>query len=442
MKTAGKPDDLGASLEDLIGAAEAIAGGDRERRLPVAADADLGRLATAVNEIAERLLRNEDLLGENIRSLQRVNKQLREAQETLVRSEKLATIGRLAAGVAHEIGNPLGAIVGYLDILKREAGLGEETRNWLSRMDGEARRIDVIIRELLDFSRPSDTALVAIDVNEVVESALSLVSHQKMFSKVRLQRELAASLPAAMAERHRLRQVLVNLLMNSCDAMPDGGGIRLKTEVATAPLEQDPAVALPPRRSDDPPQADYSHLRPTLVHDPTSERRFESRARWIRIRVADEGRGIPPAELREVFDPFFTTKPPGKGTGLGLAIALSTIQSFRGRIHIESRVNVGTTVTVEAALSLVSHQKMLGKVKLERRLGNGLPAALAEQQASSGGREPPHELVRRTTKPPGEGTGLGLAIALSTIQSFGGRIEVASRVNQGTTVSIELPVAE
>ncbi|MGH7821429.1 MAG: hypothetical protein ACREQ9_16825, partial [Candidatus Binatia bacterium] len=135
-----------------------------------------------------------------------------------------------------------------------------------------------------------------------------------MFRKVKLERRLGTGLPPALAERHRLLQVIVNLLMNSCDAMPDGGHISVSTELATEPLEEDPGFTIAPRRRGDPPQADYSHLRPSLRPDPTAGRAFGSRPRWLRIRVADEVRGIPPEELREVFDPFFTTKPPGQGT--------------------------------------------------------------------------------------------------------------------------------
>ena len=129
MTSKRRTDDLTNALAELCGAAQAIAAGEHDRRLPLPEDPDLARLAEAVNQITERLLRNEVLLGDNIRSLQRANKELRDTHETLVRSEKLATVGRLAAGVAHEIGNPLGAIVGYLDILKREQGLGDDTRN-------------------------------------------------------------------------------------------------------------------------------------------------------------------------------------------------------------------------------------------------------------------------------------------------------------------------
>jgi hypothetical protein len=335
------------SVRELVEAAEALAAGQKQRRLPLPDDPELARLARAVNDLADRLVREEALLAENVRSLQESNRRLRRAQETLVRTEKLATVGRLVAGVAHEIGNPLGAILGYLDLLRRTGGMDEEARTWMSRVEDEARRIDRIVRELLDFARPAPMALQPVDVNEVVESALSLLGHQRMFAKMRLERELFAGLPPARAERHRLQQVLVNLLLNACDAMPEGGTIRVRTELATAPFEELPAPPPSPRRRDDPPEADFSHLRPRLSHDATPDRPFSSEREWVRIVVSDGGSGIPPEDLQRVFDPFFTTKPPGKGTGLGLAISLATVQAFRGRLQIASKVGAGTTVTVE-----------------------------------------------------------------------------------------------
>ncbi len=343
--------DFRERIRELTDAATAIAAGDRDRRLPIPDDPDLARLANIVNRIADTLSSSEKLLGENIQSLQLVNRELRDTQESLVQSEKLATIGRLSAGVAHEIGNPLGAILGYLDMLKRRSELDADTRDWLARMETEGRRIDSIIRELLDFSRPSPSALQPVDVNEVVLSAVNLLSHQKMFAKIRVEQDLAEGLPRANADAHRLRQVIVNLMMNSCDAMADGGMIRISTRVAAIDRDEPPRTTLPPRRKEDPLQADFSHLRPRLSYDPTAERPFASQARWIQVQVADTGRGIPHKELREVFDPFFTTKPPGKGTGLGLAISLSTIRSFRGRMHIASEIDRGTTVTLEIPMS-------------------------------------------------------------------------------------------
>lgn len=340
-------DEGTTSLEELIEAADAIAGGGSDQRLPVRGSGPLARLAAAVNRVTERLVRHEELLGENIRSLQDVNRELRETQETLLRSEKLATIGRLAAGVAHEIGNPLGAVIGYLDILRRRTDLDDDTKNWLARMDTEARRIDVIIRELLDFARPSGTTTVPVDIGEILSGAMDLVSHQKMFRSIVFDRSIASDLPPVMANKHKLQQVFVNLFVNACDAMPDGGTIHVSTELATKPLETKPEEHLPPRRRNDPPQVDYTHLRPRLVHDATVDQPFETTRRWIRTRITDEGRGIPPEQLREIFDPFFTTKPPGKGTGLGLAITLSAIRSLHGRLQVSSRVNVGTTFTIE-----------------------------------------------------------------------------------------------
>ena len=344
-------DPLRKAIRDLTEAAAAIAAGDRDRRLPQADDPDLAQFAEVVNRIADTLSSSERLLGENIQSLQAVNRELRDTQEILVQSEKLATIGRLSAGVAHEIGNPLGAILGYLDMLKHRPGLDDDTRDWLFRMENEGRRIDAIIRELLDFARPAQSRPQPVDINEVVLSAVNLLSHQKMFAKINVERDLADGLPRAIADLHRLRQVVVNLMMNSSDAMTAGGTIRISTRLVTADSEQPQQPALRARRKDDPVQIDFSHLRPRLSYDPTTERPFASRPRWIQIQVADTGRGIPSEQLREVFDPFFTTKPPGKGTGLGLAISLSTIRSFQGRMHIESEIDRGTTVTLEIPVS-------------------------------------------------------------------------------------------
>ncbi len=333
--------------DDLRADAERILAGDHAHRLRIGKNRPLAKLAEAVNGVADLLSSKERLLGENIQSLQKVNRELRETQEDSLRNEKLVALGRVAAGIAHEIGNPIGAIVGYLDLLRNGPPLGEETTDSLRRMEAAAWRINGIIRELLDFARPSPGLLEALDLNGLVNEMLDDLAKQSSFGEIVLRRDLDPALPRITANGHRIHQLLVNLLTNAADAGDGRGTITVTTrsfETVNAPA---PAAPLAPRRRSDPPEIDYSHLRPVLSYDPTADRPLQAESHWVEVQVADSGQGISPDALREVFDPFFTTKPPGKGTGLGLPLSLSIVKSLRGRMQITSAVGAGTTVTVQ-----------------------------------------------------------------------------------------------
>jgi signal transduction histidine kinase len=342
-----RPNPTAVSVEDLCMDAEAILQGDHHRRLRVGQNRMLARLAEAVNGIADLLGSKEHLLGENIQSLQRVNRELRETQEDSLRNEKLVALGRVAAGIAHEIGNPIGAILGYIDLLKSGPALDGEVTDSLTRMEAAAWRINGIIRELLDFARPSPGLLDSLDVNAIVVEMLEELGKQPAFAQVTLRRELDRGSPRITANSHRVRQLLVNLLTNAADASDGRGTIVVATRSFESVHEPPPASPLSPRRKNDPPEVDYSHLRPVLSYDPTADRPLNAETSWVEIRIADSGQGIAPEALREVFDPFFTTKPPGKGTGLGLPLSLSIVRSLRGRMQITSAVGAGTTVTVQ-----------------------------------------------------------------------------------------------
>jgi two-component system NtrC family sensor kinase len=343
------PDDRIRRVAALCADVAAILAGDRQRRLPADGDGELAPLLEAMNRIIDTLAAKERLLGDNIQSLQAVNRDLREAQENLLLSEKLASLGRVSAGIAHEIGNPIGAILGYLDLLKRRADLDDDLRDSLSRIEAEARRIDETIRDLLDFARPSTATLVPVDVNDVVRTTFDELGRQPAFRTVRLQYELADALPAIAANRARLRRVLVNLLANAADASPPGATILVATRLVDSAAAVPPGFPPPPalRRETDPPEIDYSHLRLALTYDLTTDRPLSSERHWVEILVRDHGHGIPAEQLREIFDPFVTTKPPGKGTGLGLPISLSIIRSFNGRFQVASELSTGTTITVQ-----------------------------------------------------------------------------------------------
>jgi PAS domain S-box-containing protein len=233
----------------------------------------------------------------------------RTAQESILQSEKLAAVGQLAAGVMHEINNPLATISACVAALEgrleeADPALQPAFREYLEIVDKEVQRCSRIVDQLLDFSRPKGSAKVPVGVNALVEDTLFLLKHHKRFRRVAVTRELAPALPLVRGNAEQLIQVLMALLLNAADAIEHGGALTVRTGVA-------------PHRPDE-----------------------------VTVAVSDTGPGIPPAELSKIFEPFYTTKPQGRGTGLGLSICYGIIEDHRGRIEVDSEVGEGSTFLV------------------------------------------------------------------------------------------------
>ncbi|HEX6064738.1 MAG TPA: HAMP domain-containing protein, partial [Longimicrobiales bacterium] len=244
-------------IDRLVAGAEAISQGDLAARAPESETREINRLAQALNNMAERLLSDQEKLAANIRSLDDTNLLLTEARNAMVQAEKMASAGRLGAGIAHEVGNPLGAIIGYLGILKRNAA--PRDLELLESAEREAHRIDRIVRGLLDYSRPREAHTHALDVNKVIHDTIELVSTQGKFKTVELDVELVDKAPDVLGDPYQLQQVLVNLLVNAADALEDRPSPRVR--ISTIARLHRPARALQARRKDDPPMLDYTHRR-------------------------------------------------------------------------------------------------------------------------------------------------------------------------------------
>jgi signal transduction histidine kinase len=323
-----------------------IAAGDDGLRLDTDGAAELRSLAESVNDMADRLIRNQRLLAANITSLEETNRQLVEARAELIRSEKMASVGRLGAGIAHEIGNPLGAILGYIEVAKRRDPGGADAE-WIEGVREESRRIDRIVRGLLDYARPKAASFKPVAVNDVVRDTLNLVETQGRLKGITVRVELSEDVPDVLADRHQLEQVLVNLLLNAADSIRDAGAdgnIDVRTSRARQPAS---APYILPRRRDDPKGVDYSHLRrlqePPEVFQPSP---LKVGALIARIEIQDDGGGLQDEETQRVFDPFYTTKEPGQGTGLGLAVSARLIDGMHGQIEASGRSEGGAVFAV------------------------------------------------------------------------------------------------
>jgi signal transduction histidine kinase len=284
----------------LIAAADAIAAGDLAARAPDAETADFATLAQRLNRMTDSLL---------------------DAQGQLVRSEKLASVGRLAAGVAHEIGNPLGAVGTYVDVLRRR-GADPEVMTGLVR---ELERIDRIVRSLLDYARPKREALQPVAVDRVVRTAFELLHGQGALKTVQAQLDLAPDVPQVLGLAHELEQTLVNLVLNAVDAAPGGTVVVGARRWAYEPGH------VPPHRAGDPVAAAFrrhAERRPSRVE-------FAPGVVGALLFVADSGPGVPAADRRTVFEPFYTTKAPGRGTGLGLAIVARSVEEMGGVVWVD-----------------------------------------------------------------------------------------------------------
>jgi len=235
-------------------------------------------------------------------------------EQQVLNAEKLASIGKLAAGVAHEINNPLGGILNCLYNLRKKSVSLERATEYLASMEEGLRRVQKIVRQLLDFSQQHDPELAPTEVNAIIERVLTLTSYAFEGTRVRLHRELGHELPSLLADRHMLEQVLMNLILNAVQAIHGEGVVTVRSG-----------------------------------HD----------GPWCTIEVEDTGCGIPPDVLPKIFDPFFTTKGQGEGTGLGLSVSLGIVERHGGEIAVKSQVSRGTTFIVR--LPTISVRSMAGK---------------------------------------------------------------------------------
>jgi signal transduction histidine kinase len=232
------------------------------------------------------------------------------AQQRILQSEKLAAIGQLAAGVMHEINNPLATISACVAAVENRladddpAQLGEVLREYLEIIDKEVLRCTTIVDGLLDFSRPKGKYKKPVDTSAVLEDTLFLLKHHQRFKKITVHRELAGGLPPIHGNHEQLIQVFMALMMNALDAMEEGGYLSIRT--------------------------------------------YQSRAREdeIVVDIEDTGVGIPRADLTKIFEPFYTTKAPGRGTGLGLSVCYGIVAEHLGRIEVDSQPGRGSVFRV------------------------------------------------------------------------------------------------
>ena len=329
-------------LDRVVHDVEAISRGELERRLPQSETQELARLSVALNQMAERLIEDRQKLADNVRSLDDTNRLLTEARDAMIRTEKLASVGRLGAGIAHEVGNPLGAILGYLSLLER--GADDTKKDMIKAAEREARRIDRIVRGLLDYSRPREAVAQPVDVNAVLKDTIDLVETQGVFTRLHLRYELDTD-TLVRGDPYQLQQVFVNLLVNAAQAMESRNDAEL---IVTTHRRHTEAVAhTPARRKGDPVGIDYSHRRRLALTPrwPAGDPETAS-GEIVEVVIADNGPGIPAELLDQVFEPFVTTKEPGQGTGLGLAVCARLVEGMGGAIHADNQESGGAVFRV------------------------------------------------------------------------------------------------
>jgi hypothetical protein len=296
-------------LQRLAAAARNLEGGEGGARVPVEGTREVADLAAAFNDMSEALENRRCAVDEVVAELRGANRDLRRARAGLDRAERLAAVGRLAAGVAHEVGNPIGAILALLDLAGRDPGLAEATRAHLARAGREGERVRRILRQLLDFSRPARPQPGPVDLAAVAEETVALVSAQRRYAPVAFAVRRHGEVPIARGDPGAVAQILLNLVLNAADAVQDAASPRVELQIRGA------ALGL---REGDPPGAAAARRRPDAVE----------------CVVADDGVGIPDEDRERIFDPFYTTKPPGEGTGLGLANAARLAAELEGSVEL------------------------------------------------------------------------------------------------------------
>jgi len=287
---------------------QAVASGDLDQSTGLKGSDEIGELASAfdtmTHRLRERTAEAARLYAETVKrneELADANARLQSAQAQLVQSEKLASVGQLTAGIVHDVKNPLAVIKGLSEELQEEVGLDPSTRDQLKTIRQSATRASTIVGDLLKFARQSTPEMETRDIRETIESSMRLTEYLVRKAGVDSQLDLPKESVMMTFDATQIEQVLINLITNAVQAMPDGGKLR----VSLGQVEEAVAIA-----------------------------------------VQDSGIGIPRENLSRIFDPFFTTKPEGQGTGLGLSVSYGIVSRHGGRIEVESKIGQGTTFTI------------------------------------------------------------------------------------------------
>ncbi|MCH7855488.1 MAG: HAMP domain-containing protein [Gemmatimonadetes bacterium] len=321
-------------VDQLVRGVKQIADGDYRHRLELPNGLELRSITESVNAMADRLIAGQEVLAENVRSLDETNVMLIEARNEVIQAARLASVGTLAAGIAHEVGNPLTAIIGYADVALRRIEADQGDPELLELIRSEAHRIDGIVRGLLDFARPQSDEITPVRVDEVVAGVRELLETQGRLGQIEHSWTLDEECPPVLMDPRHLEQVLVNLLLNASDAVKDVDEPKIEVAMWS---EEGPAANPLRRRGDDPPGVNYMHRRRVArAFAVESLGSLETAHRVVVVAVSDNGPGLPSADETHVFDPFFTTKEPGKGTGLGLFISARLVSGMGGRIDLEN----------------------------------------------------------------------------------------------------------
>lgn len=272
----------------IIAMSRKVISGDLAARVGIRPPGEMGVMCRAVDAMADAVVEREEQLKLATR-------------QQISRSEKLASIGRLAAGIAHEINNPLTGVLTFAHLLRQKENIDEQDRQDLDLIINETTRVGEIVSGLLDFARESPLVKHPLDINDVIRRTIRLVRSQKRFDDIAIEHHLKEGVPKVNGDVNQLEQVLLNLLLNACEAMPNGGTLRVSTTAQN---------------------------------------------RRLLLKVADTGCGIKREHLDQIFEPFFTSKPVGTGTGLGLSVSYGIIQQHGGSMEVESKEGKGATFTI------------------------------------------------------------------------------------------------
>ena len=267
-----------------------------------------------------RISADKEKLRSTVLSLEETNLELKKAQQEIIRAEKLASVGRLSAGIAHEIGNPIGIVMGYLDLIKQADTPKSERNEYIDRTEKEIERINTIIRQLLEISRPSKADRSQVSVHDLIDDISDVLNVQPLMSNIELQRYLNAEKDMVKADPNQLRQVFLNLIINAADAISaldndNNGHQKGRLEIAT-------------------------EIQRNTQFNATAT------GSLLKIMFTDNGPGIADENISNIFDPFFTTKDPGKGTGLGLSVSFMIVESLGGKMTVDSEPGEGTTMVI------------------------------------------------------------------------------------------------